>query len=262
MLIKKSNGFSLVELSIVIVVVAIITAGIISSNIIVEQAKIRTQISELEKYKLAYEAFKYRFNAIPGDFKDASKYWGAAVPNGNGNSAIGDISGFNSIDNLHCVNNNEDLIFFYHLYLAGLIDRKYEPIPQIDIGYPSLITAPKKGMGASGGLPGGVFGGDNYTVEFQNSATIRARVALNLHAGNLHNMPHCHDFNDDVGTGTPALYHAIDTKIDDGIPLEGSFLAYRAWSSNYGNCLTAANGEYLLSNERTACHAMYIFEIY
>ena len=66
--------------------------------------------------------------------------------------------------------------------------------------------------------------------------------------------------NDVLGTGTPKIHSIIDTKIDDGKASEGKYIGYRVLNSSYGNCLDGFDGDYLLSNDQFACHALYILE--
>ena len=55
---KSKNGFTLVELSIVIVIVGLIIAGVTSGNVLVKQAKLRTVISQFNEYTAAMNSFK------------------------------------------------------------------------------------------------------------------------------------------------------------------------------------------------------------
>ena len=73
---KKDLGFTLVELSIVIVIIGLIVGGVTAGQSLVEAAKMQSQISELRKYEVAFNIFKLEYDAIPGDFSQASDYWG------------------------------------------------------------------------------------------------------------------------------------------------------------------------------------------
>ncbi|PIR39391.1 MAG: hypothetical protein COV35_02425 [Alphaproteobacteria bacterium CG11_big_fil_rev_8_21_14_0_20_39_49] len=106
---KSEKGFTLIELSIVIVIIGLIVAGVIGGQALVEQAKIRSQISEFQKYSVAYNTFKIEYNAILGDFNRASQYWTGAF-DGDGNEAISV-----NADNMGASLPNESLSFFTHL---------------------------------------------------------------------------------------------------------------------------------------------------
>jgi prepilin-type N-terminal cleavage/methylation domain-containing protein len=85
---KTLYGFTLVELSIVMVIIGLIVAGITSINAFRARAKLRSLIVELETYRGAFEEFKDRYQAVPGDMINATDYWSGAT-NGNGDGLMG-----------------------------------------------------------------------------------------------------------------------------------------------------------------------------
>lgn len=114
---KVTGGFTLIELSIVIVIIGLIVAGVVGGQSLVNQSKLRSQIAEFDKYKIAYNAFKLEYDAIPGDFNDASSYWG--VSDGNGDRRI------NSPSTHGHLPASENMKFFEHLSQAGLLPQSY-----------------------------------------------------------------------------------------------------------------------------------------
>jgi prepilin-type N-terminal cleavage/methylation domain-containing protein len=238
-----NKGFTLIELSITIILVGIITAGVLGGRNIIEQTRLQQQITEFQEIKLAYEMFKSQFKAIPGDFI-ASKYWPGA-PDGNGNTQI-DGHPDHEVDV-----DTERLIFFTHLSLAKFLDKNYNNTSVLGEGYPELLISKGKGMSIGKDL--------HAHANFQRSTIEEFRAGLHIQIG----VPDANlsfKRNDHHGTASPRTYHLIDTKIDDGFAISGNFRAYKVWLSYFGDCLTAMDGEYLLSNDRVACHAFYIFE--
>lgn len=173
---KREKGFSLVEISIVIVIIGLITAGVTSAQSIIKSSKIQAQILDFQKYKVAYNSFKEQFNALPGDFKRASDYFGVAVPNGNGNNYID-----GGLDNV--MPPSEVMLFFHHLSLAKMVPEKHEMVFHLDIGYPHLKLDKTKGMTA-----GGRFGGFGSTANYGYQVTVTPDyiAVLNLQAGQAH----------------------------------------------------------------------------
>src|SRR5258708_1954073 len=101
MIIKKSQnvsaqGFSLVELSIVIIIISFIIAGIAAGTSLIYQASINSVITDLQSTQTSYNNFILRYNAIPGDFANAASYWANCTSttgtnidcNGNGNRLV------------------------------------------------------------------------------------------------------------------------------------------------------------------------------
>ncbi|MDB2415316.1 prepilin-type N-terminal cleavage/methylation domain-containing protein [Rickettsiales bacterium] len=88
----KKSGFTLVEMAIVIVIISLITVGIMTGKSLVKQAEIAALMKDVEKIKTAYQAYKLKFDAQPGDHNNAVYYLGAGTENGDGNRQI-DITG-------------------------------------------------------------------------------------------------------------------------------------------------------------------------
>ena len=83
---KFDNGFTLIELSITIVVIGLIVASVVGGQSLVRQAKLRSIITDFENYKTAANTFKLEYDGLPGDLRRASSY--GIGSNGNGNGFI------------------------------------------------------------------------------------------------------------------------------------------------------------------------------
>ncbi|MFI4983914.1 MAG: type II secretion system protein [Rickettsiales bacterium] len=69
------RGFTLVELSIVIVIIGFLVAGIAVGANMIKQSQIRSVITDLQSYQSAYNSFVAKYNAVPGDMLTASAFW-------------------------------------------------------------------------------------------------------------------------------------------------------------------------------------------
>src|SRR5271170_5107299 len=63
----ESGGFTLVELSIVLVIVGLITGGVLVGQDLISAAATRAQISQIEKYQTAVNTFRGKYGYLPGD---------------------------------------------------------------------------------------------------------------------------------------------------------------------------------------------------
>ncbi|MFZ4542068.1 MAG: type II secretion system protein [Rickettsiales bacterium] len=85
----RPSAFSLVELSIVLVILGLLVGGILSGQALIRAAQIRSQIAQIQNYQIAVNTFRGKYNYLPGDIPDplASQLGlGArAAANGRGN---------------------------------------------------------------------------------------------------------------------------------------------------------------------------------
>jgi prepilin-type N-terminal cleavage/methylation domain-containing protein len=104
------KAFTLLELAIVVVIIGLLSGVIVAGKSYIRNASLTSTISEAKFYQNAFNQFQTRYQALPGDFRNASTIWSAAL-NGSGN---------NFIDA-----NDERFKVFQHLSLAGFIEGSY-----------------------------------------------------------------------------------------------------------------------------------------
>jgi prepilin-type N-terminal cleavage/methylation domain-containing protein len=99
---KNYSGFTLVELSIVLLIIGLIIGGITAGSSLIQQANLKKIINEQNNLRSAINNFKIQFNALPGDFSSAANFWPSAtctsgtVPSGCNGNADG-VVGFGGI---------------------------------------------------------------------------------------------------------------------------------------------------------------------
>lgn len=123
-------GFTLIELSVVLVIIGLIVDGVLVGQDLIHAAQVRAQITQFERFRTAVNTFLTKYAALPGDMPNATAFWPAdpscntygvrtsmTTPNGmtcNGNG--------NGIVEAHGSNYSaESSLFWQHLNLAGLI---------------------------------------------------------------------------------------------------------------------------------------------
>ncbi|MFA5172635.1 MAG: prepilin-type N-terminal cleavage/methylation domain-containing protein [Sulfuriferula sp.] len=111
---SRQQGFTLIELAIVLVIVGLLLGGIFKGQELVTQAKIRNVTNDFTGTTAAYHAYQERYRAIPGDDTGAASRWTSPTTlSGNGN---GQIAG-----NYNDTAGAESGYFWQHLRLSGLI---------------------------------------------------------------------------------------------------------------------------------------------
>lgn len=130
------HGFSLVELSIVLVILGLLTGGILAGQNLIRAAEMRSITTQLSSYMTAAQTFRDKYFAIPGDFKDATKFWGSAGGSGLATDAACDPStatapatcngnGDGQVEDVIVGTNHEPFLFWQQLANAGLIEGSY-----------------------------------------------------------------------------------------------------------------------------------------
>lgn len=102
---SSTKAFTLIELSIVLVGIGLLVGGVLVGKDLIESAKIRGQISQIEQLKTFINVFKSKYNCLAGDCPNAYAFFGSTCGannisypnilgcNGNGDGNI-DLNGY------------------------------------------------------------------------------------------------------------------------------------------------------------------------
>ncbi len=87
---NRQQGFTLVEIAIVLVIIGLLLGGILKGQEMITQAKIKNVIADFSGVSAAYHGYQDRYRAIPGDDPNAGTRWttGTAAVSGNGNGVV------------------------------------------------------------------------------------------------------------------------------------------------------------------------------
>lgn len=84
------SGFTLMALSMVLVIIALIVGGILIAEDMISAAQIRATVSQIEKYNTAVNTFRSKCDGLPGDLANPTNFFpgiigsGTGLGNGNG----------------------------------------------------------------------------------------------------------------------------------------------------------------------------------
>lgn len=119
------DGFSLVEIAMVLLIIGIIASSVFKGKDILETAQIRSVASDIESLRIAYGNYVSTYSSLPGDDSSASsRFSGAENGDGNGQYSQEDANKF-----------------FPHLYGAGLIQSPTFKKPKIGGTYSMIVDS-------------------------------------------------------------------------------------------------------------------------
>jgi prepilin-type N-terminal cleavage/methylation domain-containing protein len=225
---KQTNGFTLLELSVVLVIIGIFAGGIVVVQALVRSSHLTRILSDYDSYVKAISEFQTKFLAYPGDMNNAESMWAsdASCPNtptntvrkiptcnGNGDGKIGDstAAGVLSVE-------REWFRTWQHLAGAGFIQERFTGVP-----------GPAGNADAVAGvnIPEGSINNTGWNIHYLLLTTADTDLWRGKYG-------HVMNFGEAVSGNRPTRAAltaqealAIDTKVDDGKPGKGIIRAWR-----------------------------------
>jgi len=254
----NQRAFTLVELSVVLVIIGLLAGAILAGQSFIRAAQLRGVASEFTKYQSAFMTFSEEYSGLPGDLKNAQTYWGVAP------SCPGDYT-TPAVDSKTCngdgnnvTNVAERYRFWQHLANAGLIEGRYIGVPAI-AGTASLTAA-----AAGTAVPASKINSAMYQVAMMpdftasniyNSTERRHGIFLVGNASAQVGSP--------AGVLTPEETWNLDTKIDDGKPGNGKLMHMTPSSATVGACVSGTDpyaARYDTTNGNKTCAPYFMID--
>lgn len=270
-------AFSLVELSIVLVILGLLTGGILTGQSLIRAAELRSITTEFNTYQTAVMTFKDKYFALPGDMTNATDFWNSAggdglittsacysvatgnngTCSGNGDTVIGTADNHGS--------NVERFSFWQHLSLAELIQGEFAAVGSgISYGHQAGYNAPASKLDTA------IWS----IIKIDDASNLNASQYYNGIMPTVLNGSHHFVFGTSyqpVGTyysapAQPALppeeAWGIDTKLDDGMPYTGKIISTARSTSASLYCttdddVTVVSAEYRLTSSDVACALLF-----
>ena len=195
---NKKSAFSLIELSIVLIIIGLLISGITGGASLIKSSELRSVISEARAYATSVNGFHSQFNAYPGDYN---------VALGSQGTYVGDADGTIEFTSVHTtVVGNESAMAWYMLTQIGSVAGSYTAAAATTSQVPGTHMPASK-IRAAGWL-------FDY-ISSQNVAVLTgATVTTGIGTGST-----LANFSSGVITPVDAL--SIDTKVDDGVANAG-----------------------------------------
>lgn len=273
---RYTRGFTLVEISLVIAVLGLLVGTIVGARMFMRNQELNRVLIDARSYAVAFEQFKIKYNAVPGDMINATEIWGRAdglspitnncdfpyhtsakstgkpTCNGNGNRLIDSWPGASSTVYEHWRT-------WQHLYAAGFID---QPSSGIGQGLASCGSSLCNIPGYN--VPTGSMSGTGY-------AFMSTFVGLGFFYGSLdstvtNNIIAFGTMNPSTSVSLIAAYGAlsadegynIDVKADDGKPGLGFIQTNVAATCTVGASAAFLTATWLTTGTRRDCTLLFL----
>lgn len=223
---QRQNGFTLIEIAIVLVIIGLLLGGVLKGQELIQSARVRNLISHQDGVKAAYFGFLDRYRALPGDYTTANA--NANIP-GCGTSCFGgDANGQ--------IGGSEAIHAWEHLSKAGFITGSYV----------SGSATPTAGTANTPSNPYGSLVQLIYDGTYQNGGTATGPNRHNLKTGN--NVP-------------SDILAEVDRKIDDGLGNAGQvrFSTFGGAVNTSQECFNTTTGAWQSATPNANCGAVTLF---
>lgn len=115
------KGYSLIELSMVLVIIGLLVAGVLKGTELIQQARLRNIAGSFDNITIAIQTYQERYRALPGDDPAAAGRWPSTASNGNGDRVIcGGYAGAGGGSSCG-TGGDESQLIWQHLRSAGLL---------------------------------------------------------------------------------------------------------------------------------------------
>lgn len=242
---NRQLGFTLLELSIVLVIIGLLTGAILAGRDLIRAAEIRKIHGEADSIITAIASFKSKYNCLPGDCPNATDFFGMSIlcplPSDHLGTCNGDGNAFLDAPILTVGATSypyaEGLWAWQQLADAGLLSGSF-----------SGATDPTFLWKAGSNSPAVLSDSVAWVIDDANSQEASQITPIGTMRPGAILFTWAQGNDETLGGGlpgksllTPFELQSYDAKYDDGNPVTGRILAEDAYG---GGCLTQSAGEY------------------
>lgn len=271
----KRSGFTLMELSIVIIIIALLAGGAVIGKSLIRTSQLQALLTQYDSYVQSIQQFRDKYHALPGDMSNATDIWNtldASCPsytsydtitlpyspktcNGDGDGRIGfrysDLGTCSGVASFRLCP-YESFLSWQHLSNASLIDNRYtgktnatntvsigNNVPESSVkGLPwhLLYFPPPSAISLTNNL---------FDDTYGHVLTLNAENVLNL------SIP------DSDFLLSPNDMLVIDSKIDDGFPGTGKIRNWRDTNCIENNTSQTA-ARYIDDSKALTCSPIFL----
>lgn len=228
---KSRHAFSLIELSIVLVILGLLVGTVLSGQSLIRASELRNLSSEITRYQTAIYTFREKYFGLPGDITNATQFWGTD-PDGcpTHTNRIAKTETCNGDGNGVFSNGTENFRAWQQLANANLITGTYSGVNGANTSNDSDpgINVPLMKYGKSNG----------FTLIYSPTTATYAYYGT---TGNMIAIGYCGTWDCIQGAFKAEDTWNIDTKLDDGLPASGIIRPRNGSPTGHPNCSNGAD---------------------
>jgi prepilin-type N-terminal cleavage/methylation domain-containing protein len=256
---NNKTGFSMIELAIVLIIIALIVGGIMVSKNMTKNAKLRSIATQSDQYIAAIKKFNDKYQSMPGDMINATTIWGradagapitanCATPETNQDTALlhatcnGDGDGFIADD---AATDYEIFRAWQHLKNDGLITGNFSGIVGGAGNSKALVGT---------NIPTTMLARIGFDIKYIPDTAIPADYFTNQTYGHvIHIGTEIAGNNLAHGLGLSSRQaNDLDSKFDDATPATGNII-----SKNQATCAASATSYITAQSEGAQCVLLF-----
>lgn len=251
----RQLGFSLVELSIVLVILGLLVGGILAGQSLIRASELRSVSADITKYQTAISAFRDKYFGLPGDITNATAFWGkdttsiAACAGQTGTAATPGTCNGDGNGNLTNTG-NEWVRAWQHLSNSGIIEGNYS----------GLSTGWTYASVPGVDVPAGKISNTAFSLLYTTQSGGNAEFGNMVLPDTSYNWIIFGSARNNAWPNNPALTVQeswnLDTKMDDGMPFRGRMHAGQR--TICGTQATVPDSAYALDNTTGRCVIGYV----